>query len=230
MIKIGLRSGGCLRIDDKGAVDATELQLSDMVWGISGCQRFSNQLDRLYSSGEHSIHLSHLVADKTDFESRIAALFHEAGEGLGIGDIHYQLKTSSQRKLEQKIYKAVIDKFGVSEWTDHELDQQLGNHECLTFHPAKGCYSEIERPQFRVPYGHWDQKTTAAKWNEIFASYTAGKNFLKTEWSLPNNLRPGLPFSIHQVAQQLRGVPLEAVSKKLTDLGCRETRPGDWVR
>lgn len=228
MIKIGLRSGGCLRLDDK-TVDTSEVQLSDMVWGIAGEQRFSNQLDRTYSVAEHTIHLSNLVTDKTDYDTRIAALFHESEEAFGIRDVHYQLKTKDFKKLGNRIRTAICEKFGAAEWKDVELDRQLGNHECLTFHPAKGQYAETPMPAFRVPYYHWTKEDAKKKWDATYDSYLTGRTFLAMEWNLPTNLRPGLPFSLHQVASQLRGVPIEAVAKKLTTLGCRETKPGEYV-
>lgn len=195
-ILIGLRSGGCLVVEGK-TVDASAVQLTDIAYGLGSLQRFGGQLDRWYSVAEHSVILSEIHPDPLDYGQRIAALFHDAAECLGAGDVNAFLKTKEAKAVENRILAAVLDRFAVAKYDNLTLDRWLGNWEATHITPAKANWESpgtlaTEAPRFR----HWEPKAAAEAWLTKYTAYTRAARFLLDNEvaALVSSLRPGVPF------------------------------------
>lgn len=148
---VGLRSGGLLsieRVDGQSVkYDVSEVQLWDVAWGLAGEGRFAGQLYRTpYSVAEHSVLGTYLFHD--DYQTALRFLFHDAGEGFGIGDMHFKVKelfAGRIRSIESALGRELAAKFGVGD--PHtpdikQIDKALGELEVQILHPAKGRVSK----------------------------------------------------------------------------------------
>lgn len=207
MIKVGLRSGGVITIS-KDEVDVSQLTLDDIAYGLANTQRFSGQLDRPYSVAEHSVILSDITAP-LDYEQRIAALFHDAPETLGIGDVNCFLKPKELQKIEDRILAAVLTKFGVQKYKYPDLDRELGWYEATHIHPAKGNW---ERKPFAHPvhFRHWHRTDAAYHWRGRLEVYKRTLEFQKAGIDL-SQVKPDSILSIDSVADRFPGVDRIAV-------------------
>lgn len=225
MIKVGLRSGGVLTIDGK-TVDASEVQLTDIAYGLGSLQRFGGQLDRCYSVGEHSVVLSEIHPDPLDYGQRIAALFHDAAETLGPGDVNAFLKTKEAARVEQGILDAVLTRFAVEKYGNKALDRWLGNWEATTISPAKRHWEKPEptgtiAPRFR----HWSPEAAAVNWLTTYDLYVRSAKFLAGNdlAAVVASLRPGVPFSSDAVLLRYPTIDPAAVLSVLASVATHTT-------
>lgn len=220
MIKIGLISGGVITVDER-TVDVSALKLTDIARGLSNITRFSGQLDRPYSVAEHSVILSEITEG---YDAKISALFHDAAETLGIGDVNTFLKPKQLKAIEKRILDAVYAKFGIEEFKGAELDQRLGAYEACTIHPAKGQFPKVDRPG-GVVFRHWSSGDAADKWLQWLVIYQNSKEFAKHPFPVAG-LRPNVPFDLRELEVRYPGVlpsaVAEAVEKNLTIVKLRE--------
>lgn len=157
---IGLRSGGVLTIEKVAAnevrVDASEVQLWDVAYGLASENRFTGQVYRNpYSVAEHSVLGTYLFHDRYDIALRF--LFHDGGEGFGIGDLHFKVKelfAARLRSVEQMVTVAVAKQFGLDDVLSDAIkatDKALGELETLILHPAKNRLAKLyDRPREAV--------------------------------------------------------------------------------
>lgn len=218
-VLVGLRSGGVLRIDGK-TVDASEVQLSDIAYGLGSLQRFGGQLDRPYSVAEHSVILSEIHPDPLDYGQRIAALFHDAAECLGAGDVNAFLKTKEAAKVEKSILDAVLGKFAVEPYRDRELDRWLGNHEATHITPAKRHWEKPEAKAKQPMYRHWGTTDAAANWTARYHWYRDAAAWLQSNdlAATVATLIPGRPFDGYAVCDRYKGIDPVAVISVLKSL------------
>lgn len=231
MIKIGLRSGGVLTIDGK-TVDASAVQLTDIAYGLGSLQRFGGQLDRRYSVGEHSVILSEIHPDPLDYGQRIAALFHDAAECLGAGDVNAFLKTKEAAKVEKGILDAVLDRFEVAPYANRALDRWLGNWEATTITPAKRHWEKPEPVGTAAPkFRHWSPEDAAINWLASYDLYVRSDKFLKVNdlAEVVASLRPGVPFSASAVLSRYPTVDPVAVLSVLKSVA-QNTEGDQYVR
>lgn len=208
MTKIGLLSGGVVTIT-KDDVNVDDVTLDVIAFGLANIQRFSGQLDRPYSVAEHSVILSDLT-DAIDYEQRIAALFHDAPECLGIGDVNCFLKPKELAKTEDRILTAILKKFGVQRYTKMDLDRELGWYEATTLHPAKGNWEKKPFP-YQVSFRNWHRTDAAYHWRGRLEVYKRSIEFMKAGIDL-STAHPDRVLSIDSVADRFPGVDRAAVN------------------
>ena len=217
-VKIGLRSGGVVVITQDN-VDVSQVTLNDLAYGLANIPRFSGQLDRPYSVGEHSIVLSELC---TTYDQKLAALFHDAAETLGIGDVNTFLKTEDLKDVENRITDAVFKKFRIPEFTEHALDKLLGNHEVCTFHPAKSHFGTA--PDLRPSYRHYRSISDCAeKWRSLYQCYLDSREFAQTPLDIKG------PFSLGELYTKYPGILPQAVDDALKISGATLVRGDIYV-
>lgn len=90
--------------------EAADITIQDVAQGLSHICRFTGQLQKFYSVGQHSVHCSYLVPP----EDAYAALMHDMAEAV-IGDVAKPLKQilPDYQALEEKIEAALFKKFKV---------------------------------------------------------------------------------------------------------------------
>lgn len=96
-----------------------DIELVDVVRGLSNCCRFAGQLPRFYSVAQHSILVSRLVEP----QFKLTALLHDASEAY-LGDLSRNLKhhelLKGYRVLEERLQCAIEDHFAVgATWADN---------------------------------------------------------------------------------------------------------------
>jgi len=218
MIKIGLRSGGLVTIEDK-KVDVSKATLDDIAYGIAGITRFTSQMDRNYSVAEHSVILSELIPP-LEYDRRIAALWHDAAECLGISDVHHEVKPPVLKKLEERVLTALREKFKVPEFTDKDLDTDLGAFEAGNITPFKNHFpTELK---LNVRFRHWSRNEAASYWKTAYQLYVNSRQYMTQP--VPN-LRPGVPFYLPNVAN----VERTAVEATVIAAGGRHVGEGKYV-
>lgn len=227
---IGLRSGGVLTIDGK-TVDASAVELTDIAYGLGSLQRFGGQLDRWYSVAEHSVILSEIHPDPVDYGQRIAALFHDAAETLGAGDVNAFLKTKEAKKVEQGILDAVLARFSVAKYGTPALDRWLGNWEATHIIPAKHHWESPAAEGIAPRFRHWDPRQAADAWLTAYHNYTRAAKFLLDNdvGRLVESLRPGVPFDAADVCARYPLVDPVAVVSELSKVATLTTG-GKYVR
>lgn len=228
-VLIGLRSGGVC-IWDGTTLDCTQLQLTDVAYGLAEINRFTGQAGRTYNDAEHSIRLYELT-------NELAALFHDAEETLGLGDTHYQLKNKGQKALGRKFSTAVYSHFNVPELSEkgHELDKLLGTHECLSFHPARQHYQDAgyELPDLKVTYAFYDANTAAQKWMQTYNRHLDIEKWNKSGQLLKelDYLPAGQRFTTQGLTRtQPSYITGDMVRTALPALGLVEVAPNVWEK
>lgn len=90
MTEVILRSGGRVKYS-KTEWDFSQVQITDVAYGLAGTGRFSNQGQRWMSVAEHCT-IGSLDPRLNTKNLQLLWLFHEALEGLGLSDIHGGVK------------------------------------------------------------------------------------------------------------------------------------------
>lgn len=146
IVVVGLRSGGVLTVTKDGqedVIDVSQVQLWDVAYGIAGENRFTGQLYRNpYTVAEHTVLGSYLFPE---YPTALRWMFHDTGEGFGVGDIHSGVKgayAGRLRTMERRLTVALAKKF-LGDHADplspeiEETDKALGQAEIAYLHPAK---------------------------------------------------------------------------------------------
>lgn len=157
---VGLRSGGVLTVTRAGAavkVDASQVKLEDIAWGVAGQSRFAGQLHHPYTVAEHSVLGSYLTGSP---QAGLQFLFHDAAEAFGVCDLNSKVKElwgAKLRPVERAVEEALCGRFGVYfpfQSEVKEIDRWLGRYELLRLHPA--------RDKVLAGYGEDSQEILAA--------------------------------------------------------------------
>lgn len=135
---IGLQSGGCVTINERGHPDLSEFTLGDYWWALGNIKRFSGHTD--FDVLDHIVFWMDLLQDPAD---RRHWFIHEIGETLGIGDINFRLKrewASPLCTVEDRMFTFAASKFFpglpvTPSGSPHmkEFDLRAGNAEAKAF-------------------------------------------------------------------------------------------------
>lgn len=135
------------KIIDLNAPDPSLLTLDLIALGLGNTCRYSGQIVRFYSVAEHSIH----VARHVPAPLRLAALLHDASEGLGMSDVIGPLKVllPEYKAIEDGLMRAVERAFELpARACDHplikEADRRMLRTEQLVL---RGVTDEIRLPR-----------------------------------------------------------------------------------
>lgn len=142
------------RLADRNVLDLNapdpELLTPELIAiGLGNVCRYSGQVDPFYSVAEHSL----LVAERVPPELRLAALLHDASEGLGMSDVIGPLKAvlPEYKAIEDRLMRAVEARFGLEPGAcEHplikEADRRVLRTEQLVL---RGVVDEIRLPRER---------------------------------------------------------------------------------
>lgn len=135
-LHVGTITGRCVSIEDP---QADQIELTDIICGLSHVTRFSGQTKKFYSVGEHSARVYFITQQlcreaQIDFSPalQLQALFHDASEAY-FTDIPKPLKNllPGYELLEDNLMRVIAAKFGFAWPMDslvHAADQ-LACHE-----------------------------------------------------------------------------------------------------
>ena len=155
---------------------ALQIELSDIIRGLSKEQRFSNQAEVPWSVLDHSLHVHRLLRDKdASVYARRAGLLHDASEAY-MHDLAspYKRECPDYIRLEKKLQAAIRDRFSLVTTPEeddliHSVDMQalaIEAHMCLGlteaelpdwgFKPAEGIslpWHKVEKRSAELM--HW---------------------------------------------------------------------------
>lgn len=88
-----------------------QIDIKDIIWGLSNVCRFTGQCTSFYSVAQHSV----LVSRNVPVYDRRAALLHDAAEAY-VGDMSGPLKQlcPDYKVIEKRVEAAIFAKFGIS--------------------------------------------------------------------------------------------------------------------
>ncbi len=163
--------------------DVSGLTVRAVAHGLSGVARFAHQTPRGVSDAEHSVLLAEWlprVYPKATRQTLRYALLHDACEGLGVGDVHHQIKplyAQELRGLEHDLLDAIWNKFegttlGVPEDAGapvHTFDKMIGAWEASQVWPGVpiegvGLVTGLEPKQQPMSLQYWDAPRAKAEW------------------------------------------------------------------
>ncbi len=89
--------------------DPTTIDIYDIAWGLSGEQRFGNQLPVSFTVAEHSM----LVCNHVPMELKLQALMHDASDFL-FRDMAAPIKQDCHdyKRLETRMMHVIAEKYG----------------------------------------------------------------------------------------------------------------------
>lgn len=95
------------------------IDINDIANGLSKECRWGNQIEELYTVAQHSVLVSMLVNP----EHKLAALMHDASEGLGLHDIPSPIKyhIKQYKKIETNLMYLIAEKYGFT----YPLEQEI---------------------------------------------------------------------------------------------------------
>lgn len=125
------------------------IKIEDIAHALSHQPRFGGHLPKLYSVAQHSVHCAELARDP----HKLAALLHDASEGLGLLDLPKPIKNRmpEYQIVEEKLMQCVASKFGF-EWPlsdevkriDQEMLKTEWNALMISDRPKIRCWSPEE--------------------------------------------------------------------------------------
>lgn len=149
---------------------ADQISIADIAKGLSQLCRFSGQARFFYSVAQHSV----LVAENCSPAYAFAGLMHDAPEAY-LGDVPgpAKLLCPDYKKLEQKIYAVIAERFGLKAYIPNAVKdvdvRMLQTERQFVFkHEMKWPLDSEGIEPFPIPITEWRPDHAEAEFLEAF--------------------------------------------------------------